>query len=76
MGVSHLSLHTANMKRINNFTRCKPATNKCLEKYRGQYLIEALCLVTSGVLADSFVLRNLLLCQAEKSCVLCYWRTH
>jgi hypothetical protein len=40
--------------------------NRRLAKKRVQCLIEALCFVSSSVLADSFVLRNPLLRQAPK----------
>jgi len=43
----------------------RPA-NRRLAKKRIQCLIEALCFVSSSVLADSFVLRNPLLRQAPK----------
>ena len=43
-----------------------PATNSGLAKKRVQCLNEALCFVSSSVLADSFVLRNPLLRQAPK----------
>jgi hypothetical protein len=42
------------------------AHNRRLAKKRVQYLNEALCLVSSSVLADSLVLRNPLLRQAPK----------
>jgi len=42
------------------------AGNRRLAKKRVQYLNEALCFVSSSVLADSFVLRNPLLRQAPK----------
>jgi hypothetical protein len=40
--------------------------NRRLAKKRVQWLIEALCIVSSSVLADSLVLRNPLLRQAPK----------
>ena len=40
--------------------------HKCLAKKRVQWLIEALCFVSSSVLVDSLVLRNPLLRQAAK----------
>ena len=43
-----------------------PATNRRLAKKRLQYLNEALCFVSSSVLADSLVLRIPLLRQAPK----------
>lgn len=43
-----------------------PAANRRLAKKRVQWLIEALCFVSSSVLADSLVLRNPLLRQAPK----------
>lgn len=42
--------------------------NRRLAKKRVQWLNEALCFVSSLVLADSFVLRNPLLRQAPKRC--------
>jgi hypothetical protein len=42
--------------------------NRRLAKKRFQCLIEALCFVSSSVLADSLVLRNPLLRQAPKRC--------
>jgi len=42
------------------------AANRRLAKKRIQCLNEALCFVSSSVLADSFVLRNPLLRQAPK----------
>ncbi len=44
----------------------KPAGNRRLAKKRVQCLHEALCFVSSSVLADNFVLRNPLLRQAPK----------
>jgi len=44
----------------------KPAYNRRLAKKRVQCLNEALCFVSSSVLADSSVLRNPLLRQAPK----------
>jgi len=44
----------------------KTAYNRRLAKKRVQCLNEALCFVSSSVLADSFVLRNPLLRQAPK----------
>ena len=43
-----------------------PVANKRLAKKRVQCLNEALCFVSSSVLADSLVLRNPLLRQAPK----------
>jgi hypothetical protein len=43
-----------------------PATNRRLAKKRVQCLYEALCFVSSSVVADSLVLRNPLLRQAPK----------
>ena len=43
-----------------------PAGNRRLAKKRVQWLIEALCFVSSSVLVDSLVLRNPLLRQARK----------
>jgi hypothetical protein len=48
--------------------------NRRLAKKRVQCLNEALCFVSSSVLADSLVLRNPLLRQAPKRCVQCYKR--
>jgi len=45
------------------------AGNRRLAKKRVQCLNEALCFVSSSVLADSLVLRNPLLRQAPKRCV-------
>jgi len=44
----------------------KAAANRRLAKKRVQCLNEALCFVSSSVLADSLVLRNPLLRQAPK----------
>ena len=44
----------------------KTATNRRLAKKRVKYLNEALCFVSSSVLAESFLLRNPLLRQAPK----------
>jgi len=44
----------------------KAAYNRRLAKKRVECLNEALCFVSSSVLADSFVLRNPLLRQAPK----------
>ena len=44
----------------------KAAANKRLAKKRVQCLIEALCFVSSSVMAESLVLRNPLLRQAPK----------
>ena len=42
-----------------NYTeKLKTAGNRRLAKKRVQYLYEALCFVSSSVLADSFLLRN------------------
>jgi hypothetical protein len=43
-----------------------PATNRLLAKKRVQWLIEALCFLSSSVVVDSLVLRNPLLHQAPK----------
>ena len=49
--------YTDNM--INNLTRKKARTgNSGFKKLAVQWLNEALCFVSSSVLADSFVLRN------------------
>jgi len=45
--------------------------NRRLAKKRVQWLIEALCFVSSSVLADSLVLRNPLLRQAPNRCAAC-----
>jgi hypothetical protein len=42
--------------------------NRRLAKKRVQWLNDALCFVSSSLLADSFVLRNPLLRQAPKRC--------
>jgi hypothetical protein len=47
-----------------------------LAKKRVQCLNEALCFVSSSVLADSLVLRNPLLRQAPKRYGQCYWRPY
>jgi len=52
--------------------RRKPTHNRRLAKKRVQCLNEALCFVSSSVLADSFVLRNPLLRQAPKRYASCY----
>jgi len=49
-------------------TKEKTGANRRLAKKRVQCLNEALCFVSSSVLADSFVLRNPLLRQAPKRC--------
>jgi hypothetical protein len=46
-----------------------PAYNSTYKKLAVQWLNEALCFVSSSVVADSFVLRNPLLRQAPKRCV-------
>jgi hypothetical protein len=43
-----------------------PAANSTYKKLAVKWLNEALCFVSSSVLADSFVLRNPLLRQAPK----------
>jgi len=48
-----------------------PAANRRLAKKRVQCLIEALCFVSSFVVADSFVLRNPLLRQAPNRYAAC-----
>ena len=48
---------------INQFER-KAVANRRLAKKRLQCLNEALCFISSSVLADSFMLRNPLLRQA------------
>ena len=50
--------------------------NRRLAKKRVQCLNEALCFVSSSVLADSLVLRNPLLRQAPKRCVQHIFRTY
>ena len=50
---------------INQFER-KAVANRRLAKKRLQCLNEALCFISSSVLADSFMLRNPLLRQARK----------
>jgi len=51
--------------RTNGQTRTA-ADNSTYKKLAVQWLNEALCFVSSSVLADSFVLRNPLLRQAPK----------
>ena len=46
----------------------KTTGNRRLAKKRVQWLNEALCFVSSSVLADSFVLRNRQLLVAAKRC--------
>jgi len=46
--------------------RKQPATNSTYKKLAAQWLNEALCFVSSSVLADSLVLRNPLLRPAPK----------
>jgi len=53
------------MEYLCNTTKM-PAGNRRLAKKRVQWLNEALCFVSSSVLADSLVLRNPLLRQAPK----------
>ena len=48
------------------------SANRRLAKKRVQCLNEALCFVSSSVLADSLVLRNPLLRQAPKRCTIYY----
>jgi len=43
---------------MNSATERKPATNSTYKKLAVQWLNEALCFVSSFVVADSFVLRN------------------
>ena len=50
--------------------------NRRLAKKRVQCLNEALCFVSSSVLADSLVPRNPLLRQAPKRCVQAYERQY
>jgi hypothetical protein len=50
-------------------TERRAACNRRLAKKRVQCLNEALCFVSSSVLADSLVLRNPLLRQAPKRCM-------
>ncbi len=54
------------LKHDNYSTERKTAGNRRLAKKRVQCLNEALCFVSSSVLADSLVLRNPLLRQAPK----------
>ena len=59
------------MPKDNYYNSTRPSPKGCqfnrrLAKKRDQCLIEALCFVSSSVLADSFVLRNPLLRQAPK----------
>jgi hypothetical protein len=51
---------------MNFKTTRMPATNRRLAKKRLQYLNEALCFVSSSVLADGLALRIPLLRQAPK----------
>ena len=51
---------------FNERTTRTTGYNKRLAKKRVQWLYEALCFVSSSVLADSLVLRNPLLRQAPK----------
>ena len=55
-----------NMDFYENSDRRKTTGNRRLAKKRVQWYIEALCFVSSSVLADSLVLRNPLLRQAPK----------
>jgi hypothetical protein len=52
--------------RLNSQNKEARTANRRLAKKRVQCLIEALCFVSSSVLADSLVLRNPLLRQAPK----------
>jgi hypothetical protein len=52
------------MNLNHHWTNSKAAANKRLAKKRLQWLIEALCFVSSSVMADSLRLRNPLLRQA------------
>jgi len=54
-------------QKINAGQEARTA-NRRLAKKRVQYLNEALCFVSSSVLADSLVLRNPLLRQAPNRC--------
>jgi len=54
------------MTRHQSNDRRTTTANRRLAKKRVQYLNEALCFVTSSVLADSLVLRNPLIRQAPK----------
>jgi hypothetical protein len=58
--------YMTNMKDNLTTDRRSPAGNRRLAKKRVQCLNEALCFVSSSLLADSFVLRNPLLRQAPK----------
>jgi hypothetical protein len=51
---------------MNNLTERNTATNSTYKKLTVQWLNEALCFVSSSVLADSFVLRNRQLLIAAK----------
>jgi hypothetical protein len=53
-------------RRLDNRLKIARTANRRLAKKRGQWLNEALCFVSSSVLADSLVLRNPLLRQAPK----------
>jgi hypothetical protein len=50
----------------------KPAHNSTYKKFAVQWLNEALCFVSSSVLADSFVLRNRQLLVAAKRYLQAY----
>jgi hypothetical protein len=58
------------LERKLNGVKNLAAYNKRLAKKRVQCLNEVLCFVSSSVLAESLVLRNPLLRQAPKRCVL------
>jgi len=52
---------TAKAQKYNDLTLMedrRPAYNNTYKKLAVQWLIEALCFVSSSVVADSFVLRN------------------
>jgi len=61
------------MENMNGYTKLvdkeSRTANRRLAKKRVQCLNEALCFVSSSVLADSLVLRNPLLRQAPKRCM-------
>ena len=60
------------MKVTASLTEKHEPHNRRLAKKRVQCLNEVLCFVSSSVLADSLVLRNPLLRQAQKRCAIYY----
>ena len=63
------------MREEKQWVNKQRTANRRLAKKRVQCLNEALCFVSSSVLADSLVLRNPLLRQAPKRCVIFYEKT-